>query len=338
MALMRDAMDKFLSFLGELLNSPQYLIDKVENLIKYLGILKSDDVTAQGQFQKQVQKLNELLVEVRLYKDAIRNRPLCTKGRMDAIFKELNCDCEDDQSACEADKFACKDDQFAYFDKNDKKRFPRTISFIHELDSWLKRVKEQYKKVYDMHERFEKETLVMAKTAQDAAKKLREKTEETMRPWKGVGLVLGAVGIAVTCGAAVPAVVAAAMGGGTAISVFGAGVGISALSGVVTGAGVIASSEDRRDESTQTELKKEYVKMNKEANELRQFTTSCKVVSESSILKNEEEVILRDEMPLLIDLKPLFEKIFKLMNLDIDFDDLNKLNKELDNIADHGRK
>ena len=343
MASISGARESFLSFLEALLDSPNDIIDKVQKLIKDFKSLKSEDVRARGEFRKHLRKLNELLLEVERYKDEITNRPLCTKERMDAISMELN----------------CEEEQYARFDFKDENRFPRTISFLHELDIWMEGVKQQYQKVDNLHQKLEEETQKKAEAAQDAMEASKAKKEETMketmRAWRKVGLIIGTVGGAVITGGAALPVFAAGMGLGAALTVFAAGAtaGVGALAGAgagvsaVAGAGVIASSDDRRDESTHDELRKKYDKINEKGDELQKFAADFTLFSESSVLKKEKDVVLRvrhevsseePKMPLLCDIEPLFQKMFKLLNLDIDFSDINGLKKKLDEIVKEGRK
>ena len=338
MVSISGAIESFLSFLMDLLNSPKDIIEKVRKLIeKDFKSLKSKDVRARGKFRKHLRKLNELLHEVERYKDEITNRPLCTKERMNAISMELN----------------CEEEQYARFDFKDENRFPRTISFLHELDMWMKGVKEQYQKVNNLHEELEEETQEKAEAAQAAMEASMAKKKETMNEWTIVGIIIGTVGGVAISSAALP--IFAAMGLSVALSAFAAGAtaGVGALAGAGAGAsagagiGVIASSDDRRDQSTHDELRKKYDKINEKGDELQKFATDVTVFSESSILKKEKDVILRVRhevsseepiLPLLCDIEPLFQKMFKLLNLEVDFSDINGLKKKLEEIVKEGRK
>ena len=316
MAFLRGAIESLLSYINDLLESPRDIIEKVENLIKNFKRLKSEDVRARGEFRKQLRKLNELLHEVELYRDAIIDHPVCTKERTDAIFTELN----------------SKDQYEQYFNVDDRTRFPRSISFLRELDTWVKSVEEQYQKVDSLHKKFEKETQKMAEIAQDAAKVSKAEKEKTIKAWAKVGLLIGTIGGAITGGAALPVF----MGVGAVLPVvvtgIGVGVGAGASAGAIAGAGagVIASSDDAQDESTHDELRKKYDEINEKASDLQQFSKECKMRSKVHVLIKEKDVVSCPEMPLLCELKPKFEKMFNLLNEDRDYGNLKEIKKDID--------
>ncbi|CAI8043082.1 hypothetical protein GBAR_LOCUS23907 [Geodia barretti] len=147
-----------------LVSSLQHLVQHPGGLISFLKQLfneslinlKSDDVRARARYHQFLRKMHELILAVNIYKGAVDNRPSCKKERTDAILMELN----------------CEEEQYAKFDRNDESRFPRTISFIHEMDLWKKRVEKHYKRVKELFNDFLEKIEKMRESAEDTASTL----------------------------------------------------------------------------------------------------------------------------------------------------------------------
>ena len=290
-------IDGLLSTIQNLLKSSKDIIEVVKEYLENL-FGKRRDVN-RGHFRKCLQKLHDIYVEVELYKDIIMNHPKCSQERKDAIFKELN----------------CKKDSHERFDMEDETRFPRTISFLHDLDSWGERVKEQYKKVDSLLKELEEETDRMTEIAQGAAMAAKAKKQTTRVLWTAIGVGFGLV-------------------------TGGAGLGIVAAAGAGLSVGMIASSDDAQDEKAYTESSEKYDVINKETHAANAFTTKTRVFTESAAMTESQAVILRHKrfphkhpMPLLCDLEQPFVKIFKVLNLDISFGNLKELKMKIDRIS-----
>lgn len=318
---MPDGVHKLLSFLRKLIDSPKNIVKEVEKLVKCFMDLKTEDVKARGKFQICLQELNELVVEVELYIGTIMNRPTCTKERIDAIILELS------------------RDQSTRFDVKNEDRFPRTISFLYDLDLWGKRAEKHYQKFNKMCKEYFERTQEIANAEQAAAKASKAEKNETIKAWVNFGLTIGIIGGAITGGASLLVLGAAApiIVGGIALgTIAGAGAGV----GTGAGAGVIASSDDRRDESTHNELSKKCFKSNEKAGELQFLATEYNKISESPIVKGEKDVIFRHEnhpdvpMPIACDLKQSFVRIFEVINSDLsNIGNLSELKRKIEKMS-----
>lgn len=316
----QDGRSTLLSAIKYLLEFPKYITSFLRKAIEIERVkdLKSDDVKARRQYQACLRQLNDLVLEVEKYKSVVKNRPICGKERTDAILKEISCE----NNRCEEDY--CEDDhsKSAMFDIKDKKRFPRTISFLEELDMWKKRAEKQYTKVSELFVCFEKEVGFMTIKAQDVEKNSKTMKEITRGGLATAGVVVGVVGGILTGGAGLAVV--AAIG--------------AACAGAGIGTGVVVSSRYAEKETTHAELKEKLEALNKKAGKLDRLAKDMdSLVVKSALLETNKDVVCRD-MPLLIDLKEPFEAIFALMEAKIDFADFDELKKMMNQIEEKSRK
>ena len=254
-------------------------------------------------YRKFLRRLNELEIEVESYKTAVKNRPVCRKERVDAIFMELN----------------CEDDEFVQFDIRDEEKFPQTISFLEELDLWKKRAEKQYTKVSELFKCFKKEVGDMTVTAEDVERDLNNRKWTARKVLATAGVAVGIVGGTI-------------LTGGLGLPVVAAGVGAACGAGAGIGAGVIVSSGFTEKETTHAELKKKLEDLYKKAGKLNHLAINMnRLVVKSALLEANKDAVCH-KIPLLIELKEPFEAIFALMKANIDFAGFDELKKMIEQI------
>ena len=130
-----------------ILKHPAALIFYVEKQLEWseLNTFKSRNMIEQAQYRKCLQKLNDLLLAVSGYIDAVETRPNCSSDRTNAILAELN------------DKHAVEEDKNAVLDLEDRRKFPRTIGFMKELEIWINDITQHFNEVKELYDNFEKE-------------------------------------------------------------------------------------------------------------------------------------------------------------------------------------
>ena len=266
------AFENLKNCLHHLLKYPRQVIT---NVLTKIEEFLTEDVRLRAQHRELSQKLKKACVKVLEYIDLTESlQSMADDNRIQSIFVEIT-NRPDDEA----------------FDNQNRRKFPRTIDFIEELEIRLKKVMGKYAEVQECCDELFKDSSVASGRAQIA--------ESESKWWKYGTRAAGALSVV----------------GGIALSVVG-----GALSGglglVVAGGGVVTSyfvsKEFAEKEKSLKEIKQKMDKINEAAEGLLSLTTKIERMGCSHKLDTERGVVLRQGI-LVSSMKQLLNDIFDIL-------------------------